>query len=378
MVRLRREAHFSGVWIRPRGQMPVSFSDQALQRFANETHTEPVTRALLRDDPQQYARYLAWWETKRREFLTATRDYLRKHGIRDAFVLFTGCAGEPGVPFHSWEPRLVTDQPDLWRPILQQPKQATDKGNPTVPITIEKVVADDLYWQALTSPGLTWGDWEVQHSRPADDPQNYQQTPGVFLTHAFNRNYTVASPKTLAAYRTCDGLAIVRHYALNENMMFGDHDQELLGYFVADVERTGPYCMMGEALAMAQGDPTMIGYLVGSNFGRGFPQYVRNFNANFLALPAVPSKVVPHGASDDEVVVRQIDVPQHGTWLAVINTSLHPKANVTVHVPPGQLTDAVTGQSIEASQDGFTLDMYPCQLRSLHIMMNTSSPRRGE
>ena len=49
---------------------------------------------------------------------------------------------------------------------------------------------------------------------------------------------------------------------------------------------------------MAHGDPTMIGYLVGCNFGRGFPQYVRNFNANFLALPALPSQVVPQAASD--------------------------------------------------------------------------------
>ena len=63
----------------------------------------------------------------------------------------------------------------------------------------------------------------------------------------------------------------------------------MLGYFVADIERAGPFCMMAEALAMANGDPTMIGYLVGSNYGRGFPGYVRDFNANFLALPALPS-----------------------------------------------------------------------------------------
>ena len=59
---------------------------------------------------------------------------------------------------------------------------------------------------------------------------------------------------------------------------------------MADIERAGPYCMMAEALAMANGDPTMLGYLLGGNFGRGFPQYVREFNANFLALPALPSE----------------------------------------------------------------------------------------
>ncbi len=180
--------------------------------------------------------------------------------------------------------------------------------------------------EALTSPGLNWGNWEVQHSRPADDPLHYKDTQGVLLTHAFNRNYTVASPRTMDAFRTPSGLAMIRHYALNEHMMFDKSDKELLGYFVADIERAGPYCMMAEVLAMAHGDPTMIGYLVGNNFGRGFPVYVREFNANYLALPALPSTVVKDAASDSEVVVRRIDTAKHGTWIAAINTSLPRKA----------------------------------------------------
>ena len=137
-------------------------------------------------------------------------------------------------------------------------------------------------------------------SRPADDPQNYKDVDGVLFSHAFNRNYTVASPRTFEAFRSLAGLAVIRHYPLNENMMFDQRDQQILGYFVADIERAGPYCMMAEAHAMAHGDPTMIGYLTGGNFGRGFPGYVRNFNANFLALPALPSTIVPGAASDSD------------------------------------------------------------------------------
>ena len=40
------------------------------------------------------------------------------------------------------------------------------------------------------------------------------------MTHCFNRAYTVASPATFDAFRAPAGLAMVRHYALNENMMF--------------------------------------------------------------------------------------------------------------------------------------------------------------
>ena len=259
---------------------------------------------------------------------------------------------------------MVTDRPDLWQPVVERPEHAIANRGPIVPWTVDHVVDGELYLKALTSPGLNWGNWEVQHSRPADDPQHYRQTEGVLLTHAFNRNYTVASPRTFDAYRTPSGLAIVRHYSLNENMMVDKDDKNLLGYFVADIERAGPYCMMGEVLAMAHGDPTMIGYLTGSNLGRGFPQYVRDFNANFLALPALPSTVVPDAASDREVFVRRIDTAEHGSWLAVINTSLREKRQVTVALPDNRVTDAVTGEAVETVSGRIVLDMHPCQLRT--------------
>jgi hypothetical protein len=282
-------------------------------------------------------------------------------------VLYTGCPGEPGVPFATWDPQMVTDRPDLWQPILQQSEHKAGDRGPIVPLTIPQVVNGDLYYKALTSPGLNWGKWEVHHSRPADDPQHYQDTEGVLLTHAFNRNYTVASPRTLDAFRTPSGLAIVRHYALNEHMMFDKQDKELLGYFVADIERAGPYCMMAEALAVAYGDPTMIGYLVGGNFGRGFPTYVRNFNANYLALPALPSEIVNGAAGDPEVVVRRIDAGEHGTWIAAVNTSLDKKQDVTVAMPAGSVTDAVTGQGVQTVDGKIRIHMIPCQLRTFRV-----------
>jgi hypothetical protein len=367
VVRLRSKANFVGAWLRSRGQMPVSFSDAALARFSSEAAAgQSVTRVMLRDDAALYARYLDWWGGKRRDFLMAARDYLHSNGIDDATVLYTGCTGEPGVPFPTWDPRIITDRPELWQPVVERPEhQRSDRG-PMVPWTVEHVVANGWYLQALTSPGLNWGDWEVHHSRPADDPRRYQDTQGVLLTHAFNRNYTVASPETFNAYRTPSGLAIIRHYALNENMMVDKEDKNLLGYFVADIERAGPCCMMAEVLAMAHGDPTMIGYLVGNNYGRGFPEYVRQFNAHFLALPALPSTVVAGAASDPEVIVRRIDTDEHGCWITLINASLHGKQQLTITLPDGPWQDAVTGQELETREGRIVIDMLPCQLRTLY------------
>jgi hypothetical protein len=370
IVRLKGKAQFVGAWIRPRSQLPVGFGDATRGRFATEANNgQAVTREQLRADKALYGRYLDWWHGKRREFLTAMRDYLRSEGVEDAMVLFTGCAAEPGVGFADWGGRFVTDQPDLWGPLLAKPPHTADGKQPPTLLTPTGVAARNLYLEGLLSPSLSWGGWENQHANPADDPQGYRDVDGVMLTHAFNRLYTVASSATFDAYRTRSGLAVVRHYGLNENMMIDANDKSILGYFVADVERAGPYCMQSEAVAVANGDPTMIGYLVGSNFGRGFPQYVRDFNLNYLALPALGSEPLAGASSDPEVVVRAIRTTGNGTFLAIVNTGVASKAGVRVRLPAagGAVTALASGRVLQPEGGTLTLTLRPCQLVSVGI-----------
>jgi hypothetical protein len=141
-----------------------------------------------------------------------------------------------------------------------------------------------------------------------------------------------------------------------------------LGYFVSDVERAGPYCMLAEARAVAHGDPRYIGYLSAASFNRGFPAYVRAFNAAFLALPALPSKVLPEACDDSDVVVRAVMTPEHGTWLAIVNTGLESSGSVSIDLPgPGTLEDAVSGETIEVVDGTVALDLAPCELRALRL-----------
>ena len=369
VVRLRNKARFAGIWLRPRSQLPVSFADATLGRFAREANQgQAVTRAQFAKDPALYGRYIEWWETKRRDFFAAMRDYLRENGVTDAVVLFTGCPAEPGVSFPSWDPVMVTDGPQAWLPVLEQPLHRNAKGETIAPVALDTVVREGRYLKGLLATGMDWGGYEVRHARPADDPNHYRSTDGVLLTHAFNRLYTVASPATFDAYRGPAGLAVIRHYALNENMAFDKNDKAKLGYFVDDMERAGPYCMLAEAVAMANGDPTMIGYLSGGNFGRGFPKYVRDFNAAYLALPALPSRIVKGASSDPAVVVREIGTRGHGTYLSVVNTALTDKREVMVTLPArGTVTDAATGEGMAAADGKLKLSFYPCQLRAIHI-----------
>ena len=365
VVRLKDKARFEGIWLRPRWQLPMSFADATRQRFAAEVNGgKAVSRAELIADKALLQRYEDWWFAKRREFLVAVRDYLRQQGLPEAMVLFTAEAGEPGTQFATWEKRVVTDDLQSWSRVLAGPEHCRD-NKPVVPLTVERVVREDLYLEALQSAPLNWGNWEVHHANPPADPARYHDTPGVLLTHCFNRSYTVASLRTFETFRGPGGLALVRHYSLNENMAFDRADKEKLGYFVADFERAGPACMMAEALAVANGDPTMLGYLMGNNYGRGFPQYVREFNVNFLALPALPSERLKDACDDPEIVVRAIRTPTHGTYFAVVNTGFRSKHRAAVRLSvSGEVQEAISGKRLATQNGTASVDLYPFQLRT--------------
>ncbi len=365
IINMQDKARFVGAWLRPRSQLPVGFGDATRARFAAEANGGvSVTRNQLKSNTTLYNSYLAWWHLKRRDFLSAMRDYLRDEGIEEAQVLFTGCAAEPGVGFPDWTSRFVTERPDLWQPIF------TAIGDPgRVLLTPQQVVQQNLYQNGLVSPGLNWAPWEVHHANPADDPSNYQSLEGVMLTHAFNRRYTVLDPASMDMYRTRNGLAMVRHYGLNEDMLYDAFNKPKLGYSVVDIERAGRACMEAEVLAVANGDPTMIGYLVGSNFVRGWPAVVREFNANFLALPALPSQSLDSATDNPAIVVRQIVTDEHGTYLMVINPTTVAHSGVAVQVPGGvtSLEALVSGDTIATPGGVLTLDLLPHQLVSFGI-----------
>ncbi len=234
----------------------------------------------------------------------------------EAFLLYTNDTSEPGRALPrsitgegkkdgwQWMQVVVNQDMPTWEKIL-----ADASKYPWIkPYDFQDVVDKDMHLRGLQTFAENWDKWEVAHATPPDDPKNYQDVDGVMLSYTYNRLYTVSSPRPLDAYRTKSGLAIMRHYSLNENEMSVGND-DILGYFVCDVERAGPYSMMAEARAVAYGDPFYLGSLTGNTNNRGFPRYVRRFHAAFLALPALPSRVLPKAASDPEVVVRAITTP---------------------------------------------------------------------
>ncbi len=367
VINEKHKANFAGIWLRPRSQLPISFSEKTIQRFIDEANDgRKIKKSDIKNDKQLYNRYIAWWELKRKQFLVSMQQYLQDNGLDDPVVLFTGNPSEPGYTFTDWQPSMVSDKADVWEPVLGQPEHIGARGEITV-YSEEDVVNDDMYLDALLAPGKNWGGYEVKHARPADDPQNYKDVDSVMLTHGFNRRYTVLSEKTFDKYRSPAGLALVRYFSLNENMMFDENDKNLLGYFCVDVERAGPYCMMSEAIAMVNGNPTMIGYLSGTDYHRGFPKYVRNFNSAFLSLPAMASEPLNGACLDKDIAVKQIKTPKDGTYVYAVNLSYDNKS-VNIKLPSGQeYYDAMTGKEIADTDGVVTVQMYPYQMRTFLV-----------
>lgn len=365
ITKYKDKARFLGAWLRPRPSMlPMSFSDATLERFAKDANGgKAVTREELQKDKNLLNKYYDWWFQERRDFLVEVRDHLRKNVKSDAFVLFTADSSEPGRSLPGGK-TIVTDNVAEWEKIAAAPEQKEGKLQIA---GFDTVVKNDGNARAQLTPPSTWGQWEWQHSAPQADPANYKNVDGVMMDYSFNNLYTIGSPEAFEGFRSKAGLAITRHYPLNEGVV----DKNLLGYFSCDVDRAGPYSVLSEVRAFANGDPTYIGYLYGSALNHGFPQYFRDFNAAFLALPALPSTILAGAASAPDVVVRSIPTPRNGTYLAVANTGVKAQPAVTVKLPvrARSATNAATGANIPLNPDGasVTLDMGPAQLQSLLI-----------
>lgn len=354
----------AGVWLRPRpAANPVGFSDAARARFAEAVNDgRAVTRAELQKDKALRERYYQWWFGERRRFLEHVRDRVRADAENPrAFVLYTTDATEPGAGLG----RLVADDPKRVEAVFKDDARYKNLR----PMSFAEAVKDGVYRKTLTAWSSTWGAWEWNHASPPADPEHYNDAEGVMLTRTMNRLYSVSNAADLDAFRTQSGLAVVHHHSLNEhehNIKGGP--QNPAGYFLADVERAGPYCMAVEARAMAEGDPSLLGYLYGNSIQRGFPEYVRRFNQAFLSLPALPSTRLKDACPDKDIVVREIRTPEHGTWYAVVNNGFAPKKNVTVTFPArGRVTDAAVDRPVDAPNGRLALALYPFELRAFRV-----------
>ena len=367
ILRFKDRAKFMGAMFRTRpAAFPVSFTDATRGRFGAQANGgKTPTRDELRNDKALYGRYLSWWYLKRAEFLDACAKFLRAEGVEDAQVILDGEVSEPGPGLSGGG--VVTDDPEACA------KAFADGGlkPPDKIVELKTALAEHRYLKGRAEPCGTWGQWEWQHACPADRPLEFKKSDCAALAMPVNRLFSVGDPDAFKAYADADGMVtMVRHHSLNEHNVYATVDGKKtspIGYDMSDTEKAGRASMMVEVNAMANGDVGNLGYLIGSCMARGFPGPVREFNQNFLALPALPSKVVKGASSDPEVVLREIDCTKYGKgkYFYLVHTGMTGKKQVKVKFPTtGKLTCVVSGKTIQLDKDGtFTIPgLKPWQL----------------
>ena len=346
---------FLGAWFRNRFQLPMGFSDAAIASFNAErgyhTSRTAIYAALTNEQariqaaggaadwnckeqwgPQVYKDYRAWWYGKRRDLFASLRDYLTTNGMPQARVFYHGTQAEPGEQWNGWSPPNSVFSPDescLWNGTDWKTFTGYDG---------ETDIAGLAAGYKTHSLDQDFGDaqgWEYGHANPRHDPENYTAQERIGLSYPYSRVFQVVDPAVSAPYRNASGdLFFVHHYSLNEhnlqdkNVADGGR-QQIAGYFCSDYDHAGRGVNLDELWAMAVADPTMLARLYGTNLGQLDSGYFREFNLNFLSLPAQPGTLVAGGSWGEKLHVRRWDVPASAdapacTYFAVINTDVHP------------------------------------------------------
>jgi hypothetical protein len=306
----------------------------------------------------------------------AIRDYLRagktgNGGVSGASVLFTSYH-EEGLPIPApnyGDTRVVTDDTVPWSAINADNRWKY-RYSPISDLTwlTDKRYETSLFGMALPTnaefAGTSAYD-EMGHGTPPADPLNYQNGEGVLMTMPYGRQYSMADPALLQTFNTQKGMALVRHFPLNEDDGTGNYSLDSVngsfknwpmsghfGYFVSDVERGTPYTMLAEVKGVANADPYWIGYLSSNSFNTGAPQDLRRFNAAYLAWPAEPSLKVMAASAVSGVIVRDM-VTTAGKFVAVFNTTMQPKTAIQIDLAATRLG------SVSSVQDRVTLNNFP-------------------
>jgi hypothetical protein len=407
--------------------LPVSFSDYALARYERETgDTIPATGAQERRDwllANRKAEYYSWWYPRKRDFLLAVRDHLRR--LRPDLKLYyfpwhsdddypfaagrLRYAGKPAldkiyVPGTNilLVPGFVTP-PEEWTPRQKQhPALARNEYRERVaPHLAGRITLEDILYGRYKDMAEFWGaprSGELPHLRYPQDmdlvamftepggmyahdvgfnPRLFRRDTGFVYWAPVRYRFTADNPPFLDLFRTGEGSAVAVHMPYNEET---SHHNVATVHGAHGVEHGGPFCMMEEVLAMAHADPSYIMDSMWEPLKRGFPHHARAFAQAYRALPARASQVLTGVVTppDTGIVVRSYET-DYGHYLAVVNPAFENNAReITLTLAPAvtqvaEVRDLGARRTIPFDQlpDGrvqIALTLPPMSLSSLRIV----------
>ncbi|MGD0089008.1 MAG: sugar-binding domain-containing protein [Planctomycetota bacterium] len=258
-------------------------------------------------------KYEQWWQKKRIEFLVRISEKLKSCRPDLKFYYYQWEAdgwGLGGVPM---DYTLLYD----WQTSWQMAKRESDYR--------AKVKPED-YLKMLPSNPIMRAPMDLWHG-----------VKGVNFLAPVHWNYLADNEPYINYWRTGEGLAICNMFTYYEGLRNVQGDI----YETSELTPGGPaFGMAEEVLACFHGDPDVLTCTT-YTYGRGFINTHRRFAQAFLALPAIPGKVVADAVApaDSEVKVRRYDTA-NGVYLGIAHKGTKAKT-FTVSLP-GEWKDGVT------------------------------------
>lgn len=97
------------------------------------------------------------------------------------------------------------------------------------------------------------------------------------------------------------------------------------GYFATYVDRGGEHTMLAEARAVANADPTWLGYLASTCSAAQRPSKCARVQRCVSVASRARQQAHRGSSSDPAALVRAIETPSNGTYYAIVNTAMTTK-----------------------------------------------------
>ncbi len=338
----------------------ISFSNYELNRFAKETGVK-IPDGSQADRAKWVIenaldKYYHFFYEKKREVMLSIRDHLQS--IRPDLKLHVlNYVSDDHLPFGSILQKWTEPKGKQIDEFLKTPgKVCLPEFNDNILSLPDQNVQLDLR--------VLLEDYRRNDQlQPGIYPPLYRNDKGIALWAPVHYEYTANSSTYLDFFRTGEGVSVADFWIYNEDCLNNNKMARVPG--LQGTEHAGPFCMMEEVMTTALVDPPRIGIRMGY-FRRGFPKYSRAFSCAYLALPALPSKVVDTGIKDTDIVVRKIETNM-GIYYAIINRGFDltgKNLRLKCFAKNTKLKDLVSGKVITSNNGVWEIIMSPMQLRS--------------
>jgi len=274
-------------------RLPISYGPDDVALYARETGDEPPAGldgkglAKWASGGDRHAKYIDWWQGKRRDFHAAMLERLRRYRPDLSLLYYNWDGDRWNLGEYSRTPEDYRDYYNVHNSIRYYERAAA----------YQKAIPAQEYARMIREKG-------APHHRL--QPELYAGLDGFALLGPVNWHYLADNEPYINSFRTGERLALTKLFDYEER---GRWNVQGDNYETSELMTGGPdYAMAEQVMSVFHGDPWILTETA-YTYGGGFMEQHRAFARAFLALPALPGKVVetPGLPGSEELRVRRYD-----------------------------------------------------------------------